>query len=728
MFTQNLHHKKVRLLDMLFRRSIVLAGVSTILCVLAILWSIVKVILPLFYENTLEKIPFDSIKTTTNAPLFYAIMDNYAETLLAIDKVGRLFLQDTNSKEILHKDSLPFTKIDQFQQVIPQYFLFQLKETSSFWKISIEKFFDKKGKKQFRIQKQLLAEFTNDNNYQKKIYDTALQLKEKKIFRVVVFENKRIDLFLQGINENFLGEEEPIEENFSVNSKLKGNILVSFLSRNGENLYLIDDLGILENWSLKELTKITSSYYNLQTQEKKVSALSTIFGDTSLLVGFDDGSFSVISYTRGKLVKTNNLKTKAGKIISIIASLRNKSFFTIGENKSTFWYLTNNNKILNSPWKTAPKKLYFNASGSSIMTTNGKKIDLWKINAPHPDFSLANIFQKIKYEGYLTKDYIWQSSSGSDDFEPKYSFIPLIIGSIKGTLYAMLFALPLAIFGALYVNQFAKPWLRNIVKPSIEIMATIPSVVIGFLAALWLAPIMRDYLLTFFLYLIFFPLFFILFFYLFLKPLKKWTKKYIVAGNELLSVTPSLIICFLFVIWFANFLQKNYFGGDFVFWLDENFSTSYEQRNAIIISFALGFAVIPIIFTMTDEALSSFPKSLKIASFALGANHWQTLVRVILPTTASGIFAGFIIGFGRAIGETMIVLMATGNSPITSWSFFNGMRTISANIAVEIPEAPLDDTLYRLLFLSAVLLFLLTFFLNLIAELIRNRLRKKYRI
>ena len=182
------------------------------------------------------------------------------------------------------------------------------------------------------------------------------------------------------------------------------------------------------------------------------------------------------------------------------------------------------------------------------------------------------------------------------------------------------------------------------------------------------------------------------------------------------------------VAWFAPFLNQQFFSTDFIFWLSEKLGLVYEQRNAIVISFALGFAIIPIIFTMTDEALSSFPKNLTAASLSLGANHWQTLVRVILPTTASGIFAGFIIGFGRAIGETMIVLMATGNSPITSWSIFNGMRTLSANIAVEVPEAPFEGSLYRILFLSGVILFLFTFLLNFIAEIIRSRLRKKYQI
>jgi phosphate transport system permease protein len=110
----------------------------------------------------------------------------------------------------------------------------------------------------------------------------------------------------------------------------------------------------------------------------------------------------------------------------------------------------------------------------------------------------------------------------------------------------------------------------------------------------------------------------------------------------------------------------------------------------------------------------------------LGASRWQTIWRVVLPSASPGIFAAIMIGFGRAVGETMIVLMATGNTPIMDWSIFNGMRTLSANIAVEIPEAPLNGTLYRVLFLCATLLFALTFILNTGAEVIRERLRKKY--
>jgi phosphate transport system permease protein len=161
-------------------------------------------------------------------------------------------------------------------------------------------------------------------------------------------------------------------------------------------------------------------------------------------------------------------------------------------------------------------------------------------------------------------------------------------------------------------------------------------------------------------------------------------------------------------------------------WLLRATGLPYDQRNAVVVGLAMGFAVIPVIFAIAEDAFSNVPKNLIAGSLALGATRWQTMVRVVLPTASPGIFSAVMIGFGRAVGETMIVLMATGNTPILQGNPFNGFRTLSANIAVEIPEAPVDSTLYRVLFLAALLLFLLTFTLNTGAELVRQRLRKKY--
>jgi phosphate transport system permease protein len=152
---------------------------------------------------------------------------------------------------------------------------------------------------------------------------------------------------------------------------------------------------------------------------------------------------------------------------------------------------------------------------------------------------------------------------------------------------------------------------------------------------------------------------------------------------------------------------------------------SYVQRNAMIVAFGMSFAVIPLIFTIADDALSSVPDHLRSASLGAGATPWQTAIRVILPAATSGIFSAVMIGLGRAVGETMIVLMAAGNTPIMDWNLFSGFQTLSAAIATELPEAARDSAHYRVLFLAALTLFALTFVLNTVAEIIRERFRRR---
>jgi phosphate transport system permease protein len=198
------------------------------------------------------------------------------------------------------------------------------------------------------------------------------------------------------------------------------------------------------------------------------------------------------------------------------------------------------------------------------------------------------------------------------------------------------------------------------------------------------------------------------------------------SGREVLWMVPILLTG----VWLASlagpWIEGAVMGGSYRTWLQSSMGVTYDQRNSLVVGFAMGFAVIPIIFTISEDALSSVPRSLTSASLACGASPWQTAWRVVLPTASPGIFSATMVGLGRAIGETMIVLMATGNTPIMDWSPFNGMRTLSANIAVEIPEAPLHGTLYRVLFLAAFLLFIFTFILNTVAELVRQRLRRRY--
>ncbi|MFG1488840.1 ABC transporter permease subunit, partial [Oceanospirillum sp. HFRX-1_2] len=191
-----------------------------------------------------------------------------------------------------------------------------------------------------------------------------------------------------------------------------------------------------------------------------------------------------------------------------------------------------------------------------------------------------------------------------------------------------------------------------------------------------------------------------------------------------------LIPVVLLVSWFAlgmsSHLEIVLFGGDMRTWLSNDLGIPFDQRNALVVGLAMGFAVIPTIFSITEDAIFAVPKHLSYGSLALGATPWQTLTRVVLPTASPGIFSAVMIGMGRAVGETMIVLMATGNTPIMDANIFEGMRTLAANIAVEVPESEVGSSHYRILFLAAFVLFMFTFVVNTVAEMVRQRLRRKY--
>jgi phosphate transport system permease protein len=203
-------------------------------------------------------------------------------------------------------------------------------------------------------------------------------------------------------------------------------------------------------------------------------------------------------------------------------------------------------------------------------------------------------------------------------------------------------------------------------------------------------------------------------------------RRLVPEGWQAALLVPALV----FFAWIAFSLSKPLelwlFGGNMPQWLDHELGISYDQRNALVVGLAMGFAVIPTIFSIAEDAIFSVPKQLSNGSLALGATPWQTLVRVVLPTASPGIFSSVMIGLGRAVGETMIVLMATGNTPLMDGSPFQGMRTLSANIAVEMPESEVGSTHFRILFLAGLVLFMFTFVFNTVAELVRQRLREKY--
>ena len=408
-------------------------------------------------------------------------------------------------------------------------------------------------------------------------------------------------------------------------------------------------------------------------------------------------------------------------------SLRNKSFMLIAGKIASLRHNTTNAIRWEGELDFEPTQVALNQKHNRVAFLDGaNKIHLYELDDPHPEAGWQAYFGKIWYEDSPAPDFTWQSTGGSDAFEPKLSLVPLIFGTLKGTLYAMLFAIPIAILAAIYTSQFLSARYKAIVKPTMEIMASLPSVVLGFLGALWLAPLIEHRTPSLALMVAVIPtVSFLIGWWWSRLPIP--VRRRIPPGREFLVFAPILILLGMACWHIGPVFEKMFFGGDFTQWWYESAGRRYEQRNCLIIGIMMGFAVIPIIFTITEDALSSVPESLRSASLALGGSRWQTAWRIVLPTASAGIFSAVMIGLGRAIGETMIVTMATGNTPIMELNIFSGMRTLSANIATELPEAPEGGTLYRTLFLGAMVLFLLTFFLNTIAEVMRQHLREKYK-
>src|SRR5689334_9970046 len=276
------------------------------------------------------------------------------------------------------------------------------------------------------------------------------------------------------------------------------------------------------------------------------------------------------------------------------------------------------------------------------------KIESTKDSSTDKDASINTtqwryLLRPHQWSGYDSPQFIWQPVSTI----PKYNIVPLIIGSLKVTIVALIFAVPVALGAAIYVSQLARPRVRELAKPIIELLAGIPSVVLGFFALIVMASVLQQ-----------------------------------IFGSQ-------------------------------------------SRLNALCAGLALGFSVIPVVFSIAEDALTSVPRSYVQAALALGASQWKAAWQVVLPAALPGVFAAVALGFGRAIGETMIVLMASGNASLLSWSIFDSTRTITATIAAELGEVVFGSAHYRILFLIGVLLFVVTFLTNMTADIVLSRLKSR---
>ncbi len=464
----------------------------------------------------------------------------------------------------------------------------------------------------------------------------------------------------------------------------------------------------------------------------KITSLKLLLGGNSLLVGDSQGQVSQWFFVRDEnnqpmLTHVRDFDRMDGAVTQLSSEQRRKGFVAVDTSGDlALFNSTARRTAFNEPLFSAPlSQIALAPRANALLAEQDGKISLWSIENEHPEISWSVLWEKVWYEGYQEPDFIWQSSAATNDFEPKYSLMPLVFGTLKAAFYAMLLGTPLAICGAIYTAYFMVPTMRRKVKPFIELMEALPTVILGFLAGLWLAPFMETNLAGIFTCLLVIPLAVVAFGFLW-QNMPNAVRFLIPEGWDAALLIPVVILATWFSLAIAIPLENLLFGGDLRTWISNEAGIPYDQRNALVVGIAMGFAVIPTIFSITEDAIFAVPKQLSFGSLALGATQWQTLIRVVLPTASPGIFSALMIGMGRAVGETMIVLMATGNTPIMDVNIFEGMRTLAANIAVEMPESEVGSTHFRILFLAAFVLFAFTFCVNTLAETIRQHLRKKF--
>jgi phosphate transport system permease protein len=623
------------------------------------------------------------------------------------------------------------------------------------------------------------------------------------------------------IQRNLMTGEETVRTSTATLPTLPEGAVVTdvLLASSGDRAIIATDDGLLFRYDIRNPENpVLAETRRVFPDDIAVTALAFLNGEQSLVVGGSNGAVDVFfriqpeGSTTGdgfELVRARIHEPQPAAIVDIGVAIRDKAMVTTDAAGGVWLRHSTSDQVLFQFERTGAaaigsQALIYPRTNGVLKVDNAGSVDSWSVRFPHPEITWKVLFGQVWYEGYPEPGFTWQSTAGTDTFEPKYSLVPLIFGTMKATFYAMLFALPIALMGAIYTSEFVHAGVRSTVKPVMEMMESLPTVVLGFVAALVLAPFVEEWIAAVLLAFIALPLglmigahlwqmlptqtalrfegmpkFILMALVIFLTgwvayqlgptfenllfagDFKAWTNGDFGTGTPFMTLL-------LWPLWgiVVGFAFSRYWGHgwrdmmrslsrpaagrmSFVKWIGILFASlaaswafaslltlvgfdprggivdTYAQRNALVVGFVMGFAVIPNVYTLAEDALNSVPQHLRAGSLACGATPWQTAIWVILPTAASGVFSAVMIGMGRAVGETMIVVMAAGNTPIMEWNIFSGLRTLSANIAIELPEAVKDGTNYRVLFLAALTLFIMTFVINTFAELIRQRFRKR---
>lgn len=731
------HRKRRDLTDALTRYLMAFGGVSVIGAIVLIAFYLLYVVLPMFKSAEIELAGEYSVPAAGMNSLYYA-MEEQREVALRVTDDGTLIFFKAKDGDVLLKKSL-------FEKNAKSVTAFSNGDPSQ----ALLAFGFNDGSVSL-VQHHYSVTYPNDQRLITPSYlfpfgEEPLQMTDGQAIDLVSAEYDEEQativvatgntLFLKGLvkEENMLSDEVEITE-FSSTLKLEqkpSHILVDVEQR---ELYVVRNDGKVEYYNISDIEQpILVDQVTLVPNGVDVTSIEFLSGGISIIVGDSRGMITQYFPVRDEnndysLKKIRSFNKQKAAIQKISPEYFRKGFAAIDNSGYLGIYHTTAHRVVKFE-KISDESiinLAISPRANALLIENEQnKLQYWHVDNEHPEISWNAIWGKVWYESRDKPEYIWQSSSASSDFEPKFSLTPLAFGTLKAAFYAMLFAVPMAICGAIYTAYFMSPQMRGFVKPTIEIMEALPTVILGFLAGLWFAPFVEKHMPGLFILLFVLPGITFLASYIWHKLPDK-TRHTIPDGWEAALLIPVFILAIFISVQISQPIEAALFGGNMPFWITNNLGLNFDQRNSLVVGIAMGFAVIPTIFSISEDAIYSVPKQLSTGSLALGATRWQTMIRVVLLTASPGIFSAIMIGLGRAVGETMIVVMATGNTAIMDMNIFEGFRALSANIAVEMPESEVDSTHYRILFLAGLVLFVATFVFNTIAELVRQRLRMKY--
>lgn len=722
-----------RIKDNLARYFIAAGGVGVIIAVLMIFVYLLHVVAPLFGSASVDA-PVSIVQTVdnndANDPVVLSV-DEGLTTVLSIDIDGHYRLLDRTTGEIKHSDTLPLDGANisaSFKLPGGPIALATDAGTVLMIEVGYEPHFND-GVRTIHAE----VEFP--------LGPDAVVLSDQRIDSLAVapgdsawtmasISGGAVQTLRIGLRENLMTGE--LRKDFERGQVTGTGAVPHYIAISGNQRYLYVgyDSRILASHNLSQVT--SPPVLERFDTAAPMTSMRMLLGGISLLIGDQRGVVTQYSPVRDDtghtaLAQLRTLEVFDGEpVTAIIPEARRKGFIALSDaGHFAMVHTTANNVVLDErigDARPTVASLSPRSNGWVYLDAAGE-LELLPINNRHPEVSWHSLWEKVWYENYQEPEYVWQSSAANHDFEPKFSLTPLAFGTLKAAFYALLFAIPIGLLGAIYTAYFMAPKLRQTVKPTIEIMEALPTVILGFLAGLWLAPYIENHLAAVLGMLLLMP--FGMLGFAWLSHRFKSTVGEVTDGWQPLLLAPVVVVVAWLSLHVGSLAEYLLFDGNIRGWLNE-IGVTYDQRNAMIVGIAMGFGVVPTIFSIAEDAIFGVPRSLTQGSLSLGATRWQTMVRVVLPTASPGIFSALMIGLGRAVGETMIVLMATGNTPIMDFNIFEGMRTLSANIAVEMPESEVGGTHYRVLFLAALVLFLFTFVVNTIAEQVRHRLRQKY--